>query len=148
MSSALRCTCALNVPSMCLPSWQMLPTKLYCARTYAPPGFRLACGGAHRWRNWVQFAPSRGLLWIQCAGSFSALRTHGFTLAHTRTLEGTADPSFMTGTGMTSLSSRFFTGKLTMVGFFSTKKLFLVKRLMLRICGDPGAQWLSPRVQG
>mmetsp|Transcript_1432 Transcript_1432/g.3878 ORF Transcript_1432/g.3878 Transcript_1432/m.3878 type:complete len:258 (-) Transcript_1432:715-1488(-) len=36
------------------------------------------------------------------------------------------------GRGMMSLSSMFFTGKFTMVGFFSTKKLFLVKRFMCR----------------
>mmetsp|Transcript_4482 Transcript_4482/g.9641 ORF Transcript_4482/g.9641 Transcript_4482/m.9641 type:complete len:258 (+) Transcript_4482:1015-1788(+) len=36
------------------------------------------------------------------------------------------------GRGRMSLSSRFLTGKLTMVGFFSMKKLFLVKRFMCR----------------
>mmetsp|Transcript_8659 Transcript_8659/g.14931 ORF Transcript_8659/g.14931 Transcript_8659/m.14931 type:complete len:231 (-) Transcript_8659:738-1430(-) len=36
------------------------------------------------------------------------------------------------GTGMMSRNSKFFTGKLTMVGFFSLKKLFLVKRFMCR----------------
>ena len=47
------------------------------------------------------------------------------TLHRVQCLPGRGSP---VGTGTMSCSFRFFTGKLTMVGFFSTKKLFFVNR--------------------
>mmetsp|Transcript_13658 Transcript_13658/g.36939 ORF Transcript_13658/g.36939 Transcript_13658/m.36939 type:complete len:258 (-) Transcript_13658:845-1618(-) len=84
-------------------------------------------------RSCTSYQISSAFLWMWTRYVPSPARPSCTTLA-TRSylLEGV--PS---GTGMISRSSMFLTGKLTMVGFFSTKKLFLVKRFMCRhrYCG-------------
>ena len=140
-SSDLRWMCALYAPSPALPSCSILATRSYLDGTGLPsfPARRAfhassrAVQGPKLCKCCDEFGrqavhqrpPSSGNAAVQLTVAVTqqsiASRLHILGMFGKLQTPG--------GMGMTSRSSRFLTGKLTIVGFFSQKKLFLVKRL-------------------